>query len=502
MKILSSSLLREADQYTIEHEPITSLDLMERAAMSCVKWIEENLFEKQYTVICGLGNNGGDGLAIARLLIEKKCRVNVIVVNYSSKQSVGFKENYNRLALIAKIKDVNIIAEFVEEIKANEQAVIIDALIGTGTNKSADGFLKECINYINQFNSCVVSIDVPSGLYTDVLNQTSDSIIKADYTLTFQCPKLSFMFPENAQYVGLFSILDIGLNNDFIQRAQAPYQFIVAQDVKVFLKKRDIASHKGNYGHALLIAGSYGKIGAAVLASKACMRAGVGLLTTHVPKCGYEIMQTAIPEAMVQADSEMYFINDHPVLDKYDALGIGPGIGLEKQTQNVLKLIIQNATAPIVFDADALNILAENKTWLSFLPHNSILTPHPKEFERLAGKTSNTNERLKLQVEFSVKHNVIIVLKGAHTSISFSDGTVCFNSTGNAGMATAGSGDVLTGIIASLLAQKYTPSQAAILGVYLHGLAGDFSAKKISMEAMIASDIIENISDSFHFLIS
>jgi NAD(P)H-hydrate epimerase len=308
------------------------------------------------------------------------------------------------------------------------------------------------------------------------------------------------MFPETTVCVGEFSVLDIGLHQQYIDHTSSPYNFITRNDAAALIKKRSKVAHKGNFGHSLIIAGSYGKIGAAVLAAKACLRSGTGLLTVHVPKCGYEIIQAVVPEAMASADEELNFITEHVLLTAYNSIGIGPGIGTEAQTQNVLKLIIQNTPVPLVIDADAINILAENKTWLSFLPANSILTPHPKEFERIAGKASISEERLKLQRDLSIRYKIYVVLKGAHTSVSCPDGNIYFNSTGNPGMAKGGSGDALTGIITALVAQQYSTQQACILGVYLHGLAGDFAAHEGSQESMIASDLIDHLANAFNFL--
>jgi hydroxyethylthiazole kinase-like uncharacterized protein yjeF len=294
--------------------------------------------------------------------------------------------------------------------------------------------------------------------------------------------------------------LDIGLHKEMINRISSSYNYVTFSDIKQLYTPRQKFSHKGTYGHALLVAGSYGKMGAAVLSSRACLRTGVGLLTVHVPACGYEIIQTSIPEAMVSVDSEQKYISDNIHLDRYNVVGIGPGIGMEKQTQNILKVLIQNSRGPMVIDADAINILSENKTWLSFLPQGSILTPHPKEFERMVAMALSPEDRLKEQINFSREYNVYVVLKGAQTSISCPDGTVYFNSTGNPGMATAGSGDVLTGIVTSLLAQGYQAKDAAILGVYLHGFAGDVAAAKHSKESMIASDIIDCIEDFYNSL--
>ena len=506
MKIFDVNQIREADKFTIEHEAIASIDLMERAATECVNWITERFNTKtKFTIVCGLGNNGGDGLAIARLLSERNYKVKVAVIRYSEKESDDFKINLQRLKDIEKvsIKEIKKTSELNSFFSGEEEkrGIIIDAIIGSGLNKPAEGLIAEAIKLINHsgFDE-IVSIDIPSGLYCDQLNDAKDNIVKASYTLSFQFPKLSFMFTETAEYIGEFSILDIGLHPDYINHTQTRNYFITKNDVQFFLKTRSKIAHKGNFGHALLVAGTYGKMGAALLAAKACMRTGVGLLTVHIPKSGCEILQTSLPEAMLETDSEVNFISDNIRIEKYNAVGVGPGIGTEKQTQNVVKLLIQNATVPLVFDADAINNISENKTWLSFVPANSVFTPHPKEFERLAGKTENSLERLKMQKDFSIKYNVYVVLKGAHTAISCPNGDIYFNSTGNPGMATGGSGDVLTGIITSLMAQGYTSQQSCILGVYLHGLAGDFAAHEKSEEAMIASDIIEYLSEGFKFL--
>jgi len=501
MKILSIKQIRDADKYTIEKEPVASIDLMERAAISCVDWITERFdIHTEFKIICGQGNNGGDGLAIARLLTEKQYKVQVVVVHHSDNHSSDFMTNYERFRSKNDPVDVNSITSFHTTFQVEQNTVIIDALVGSGLNKPLEGLLADCVSFINKFSVPVISIDMPSGLYGDVLNNPTDTIIKANYTLTFQFLKLSFMFTENAKYIGEFSVLNIGLHPDYINHALTQNHFITRNDVSVLLKTRSKVAHKGTFGHALLVCGSYGKMGAAILASKACMRSGAGLLTVHIPKCGYDILQTTVPEAIVDTDTETNFISDNIKVEKYNTIGIGPGIGTEKQTQHVVKLLIQNSSVPLVFDADAINIIAENKTWLSFIPANCIFTPHPKEFERLTGKSSDTSERLQLQRHFSLKYKAYVVLKGAHTSISCPDGTVLFNSTGNPGMATAGTGDVLTGIITSLLAQGYTSQYSCIIGVYLHGLAGDFAAHEKSEESMIASDIIENLGEGFKYL--
>ena len=502
MKIFSVDQIREADKFTIKNEPITSIALMERAALACYEWIQKSTnLSSEVIVFCGNGNNGADGLAIARILKEEGQVVKVVVLNHSDRRSDNFNINYARIKDRIEIAEINTIDDLKLVKFDNENTnVIVDAILGSGINKPTAGLLADCIKYINNLPCEKISIDLPSGLFCDGLNSKNDPILNADYTLSFQFPKLSFMFSENEKFVGKFTILDIELSQEFISNTKANYYLLTKEDVRAILKKRNSLAHKGNFGHALIVSGSKGKMGAAVLSSKACIRSGTGLVTVRVPACGYQIIQITNPEAMADVDSSADFITDNIQLENYNAIGVGPGIGMDKQTQNVLKLLIQNSVVPIVFDADAINILAENKTWLSFIPPDCIFTPHIKEFERLVGKVSGSDERLLQQIEFSRKYRAYVVLKGAHTSISSPSGEVFFNSTGNPGMATGGSGDVLTGIITSLIAQKYSSLQACLLGVYLHGLAGDFASTKKTQETMVASDIIMGLSDAIKFI--
>lgn len=502
MKILPIDKVREADAYTIDNEPISSIDLMERAAKQLVNWISKHIqTSRMVHIFCGLGNNGGDGLAVGRLLAEQGYRVHLYPVRTTDHTSADFQHNLDRLPSDTNTKVVDI------ESEANfpllqEEDVIIDALFGSGLTRTVSGLAAKLISYINSSIAVTISIDIPSGLFADQPSSAKNAaIIKADYTLSLQFPKLAFMFPENDVYVGQWEVLDIGLHADYINKANTKDFYMCAADIAPMLSPRKKFSHKGSYGHALLIAGGYGKMGAAVLASRACLRTGVGLLHTHIPNSGIQLMQTSSPETMLSLDRYENYFSEVPGLSPYTAVGVGPGIGMEHQSQMALKLLIQECSIPMVFDADALNILAENKTWLAFLPPNSILTPHPKEFERLAGSWSNDFERLQLQRNMAVKHGLYVVLKGAHTSICFPDGRCFFNSTGNPGMATAGSGDVLTGMITALLAQAYSPGRAAVLGVFIHGLAGDLAIKKTGMQALIASDIIDHIGAAFKLIV-
>jgi NAD(P)H-hydrate epimerase len=498
MKILPVEKIREADAYTIANEPIADIELMERASGQLFRWLTKRVDSShRFFVFAGPGNNGGDGMALSRLLTDAGYEVNAYVVRFSDKTSDSFQKNYDRFETMGK-KMLHNLKEGDPFPEISEEDVVVDALFGSGLTRPVKGFPGEIIRQINQTPAMKIAIDIPSGLFADTSSKEADGeIVRADYTLSFQFPKLTFLLPENDAFVGSWHLLDIGLHPDFIKSVPVKNFYSTRQDLATILKPRKKFSHKGTYGHALLIAGSYGKMGAAILAAHAALRSGVGLLHVHIPKVGYSIMQTALPETMLSIDRYENYFSDIPELSMYNAIGVGPGLGTQHQSQMALKLLIQQFKLPIVFDADALNILAENKTWLAFLPAYSILAPHPKEFERLTGKWKDDFERLKKQREFAEKFQLVVVLKGAYTSICTPRGDCYFNSTGNPGMATAGSGDVLTGILTSLLAQGYASVEAAMLGVYLHGLAGDIAAKKLSEEAMIAGDIIANLGKAF-----
>lgn len=498
MKILSVEQIREADSYTITNEPIASIELMERAAGECANWLKEHFSkEMHFAIACGMGNNGGDGLALARLLYNEGYSVEVFIAPFFSKASEDFATNRKKLEAVPeiKIKEINSADDII--IKNDRPTVIIDAILGTGLSKPVEGKLAEVIERINSLHCIVIAIDVPSGLMAEDNSKAKHKIIiNANATLTFQTPKLAFMFAENAQHVGDFHVLDIGLSQQFIAGQKTSNYFVTRETVAPIIKRRAKFSHKGTYGHALLVAGSYGKMGAAVLAAKSCLRSGVGLLTVHVPQCGYTVLQTAVPEAMVTIDENEQINTTLKNIEQYNVIGVGPGIGIDKPTEQMIKLLIQTKMS-LVIDADALNILAENKTWLSFLPKGCIFTPHPGEFARLVGKTTTGFDAYTMQREFAIKYGVYLVLKGAHTSIATPEGDVYFNSTGNPGMATGGSGDTLTGIITGLLAQGYSAKNAAILGVYLHGLAGDIAAHELSEHALIAEDITNNLGKAY-----
>ncbi len=491
MKVLNATQIKELDSYTIEHEPINSIDLMERAAGRCAEWIGRRMksFNRLH-VFCGMGNNGGDGLAISRMLAGRNKSVRVYKICHAKQASPDFLVNERRLTGIRNLHYSELTeGDAMPDIEARD--LVIDAMLGNGITRSVQGFMAQVVRHINASGAMVVSVDMPTGLFGED-NRDNDvkNIIQADYTLTFEMPKLSFFFPANDVYLGEWHVLDIGLHPEAINASESKYELLEIEDVRQLYQTRKKFSHKGHYGHALLIAGSYGKMGAAVLAGNACLSSGAGLLTLAIPSSGYQVLQTTLPEAMCIPDEHSHYVTKVPPLLPYNAIGIGPGIGVEETTQRALKLLIQEAPCPLVIDADAINILAENPTWCDFLPKHSILTPHPKEFERLTGKTTNDYERLMKAFQFSARFQVIVVLKGAYTAIVTPDGRCFFNPTGNPGMAKGGSGDVLTGAILGWMAKGYTPIQSAILGVYLHGMAGDLAVKGKGVEGILARDLV------------
>ena len=492
MQILTAEQIRTWDEFTIRHEPIPSIDLMERAASRCLDWLEGNKFlRKSFNIYCGKGNNGGDGLALARLLSEKGCIVIVYILEFGHKGTEDFQMN------LARLHETSVEIRFIQKEEnfhhISQENIIVDALFGSGLNRPLEGLTAKLINHINSSGNKIISIDIPSGLYSDK-SSTGNSIIRADHTLSFECYKLAFLLPANGLWLGILHILNIGLHKDYLQKLKSEYGWIDRDIIHPIFKPRNKFSHKGDFGHVLLVAGSYGKMGAAILSSRACLKSGAGLLTTHIPKCGYAIMQTSLPEAMVNTDeNEQINTSLQERLSQFTAVGIGPGLGQDPKTALLIETIFKEYKKPIVIDADALNLLASNQQLVSLLPPYSILTPHPKEFERLFGSSVSEFERLQLAKQKAIQLQCIIVLKGHYSFIAMPDGLGYFNSTGNPGMAKAGSGDVLTGIITAFLAQGYQPKDAAILGVFLHGLAGDFAASFFSEQSVIATDISDHI---------
>ncbi|MGM9705061.1 MAG: NAD(P)H-hydrate dehydratase [Prevotella sp.] len=500
MKIFTGAQIRELDKYTIEHEPITSEKLMERAATALTGAITERWPKTTRTVVfAGPGNNGGDALAVARMLLDRGYDVSTYLFNVTGHLSADCETNSKRLAAHRRAKDFTTVTADFNPPKLEEGTLVIDGLFGSGLRKPLSGGFASLVKYINQSPTTVVSIDMPSGLMTeDNTYNIHTNIIRADVTLTLQQKKLSMMFAENQEYIGRLEVLDIQLSAEYIDKTDCQCATIEPDMVVRHMRSRDSFAHKGDMGHALLIAGSYGMTGAAILAARACMRSGVGKLTVHTPRHNYTAMQISVPEALVHTDKENDCFSDSLDPSVYNAIGIGPGLGTNENTAMALISQIRRTQCPLVVDADALNILGTHRTWMQQLPEGLILTPHPKEFDRLTGNTSSgSHERLVKARDMAEQLEAFIILKGHYSALCTPDGRVLFNTTGNAGMATAGSGDVLTGIITGLLARGYDRKQACITGMYLHGLAGDIAAEQLGEECLMASDIINFIPHAF-----
>ena len=494
MKILDSHQMRALDEYTIRHEPIASIDLMERASACFVDRFKAYYpVTQQICVLAGPGNNGGDALAVARMLIDAGYRVSCYLVNPHSKLSPDCETNRQRLKDLSGLS-LHEIRDDLSVVTIHKEDLVVDGLFGTGLNKPLGGLFAELVQYLNSSEAEVVSIDLPSGLFSeDNSSNTYETVVKASRTFTFQLPKLSFLLPDSGVYAGEWEVVDIGLSAEGVALADTPYYYTQEKDILPCLPKRSRFAYKNQFGHALLIAGSRGKAGAAVLNSKACLRSGVGLATAYVPAMVEPVVQTAVPEAMTLADPHPKRITACPDLAAYAAVAIGSGLGTHDDTAKALTEILSKCDKPVVLDADALNIISAHDEIRNHIPVGSILTPHVGEFERLAGKCRSSFERLQRAKQLASSWQCVVVLKGAHTAVCTPDGQTWLNSTGNPGMATAGSGDVLTGIIAGLLAQGLSPFNAARVGVFLHGQAGDKALAKRSQESLIAGDVLEEL---------
>jgi ADP-dependent NAD(P)H-hydrate dehydratase / NAD(P)H-hydrate epimerase len=497
MEIFSAAQIRAWDEYTMQHEPIASIDLMERAAVSCLAWLERSGYiGRSFSIYCGKGNNGGDGLALARLLSGLDCTVSVNILEFGHIGTDDFQANLERLhSTPVEVRFVQGPEHFHP---VSPEDVLIDAILGSGLNRKLEGVTALLVEHLNKSGNEMISIDIPSGLFVSSSSR-GNTIVRADHTLSFQVYKPAFLMPENEPWVGEVHILDIGLHPDFLRDVVTDTELVDPSIIGAIFKPRKSFAHKGNFGHALLVAGSFGKIGAAVLSGRACLRTGAGLLTILTPGCGYGILQTTIPEAMILTDPDEKLHTALPSdgTGKYSVVGVGPGIGTEEQTIVFLRDLLQQYRKPMVVDADALNILGAHPDLMEMLPPYSILTPHPKEFERLFGPSADDYVRLDKAHEAAKKHQVIIVLKGHYTYVAMPGGKGYFNSTGNPGMAKGGSGDTLTGILTALLGQAYSPGEAAIFGVYLHGLAGDLAAADGSQESMLPSDLTDHLGKAF-----
>ncbi|MBS7566514.1 NAD(P)H-hydrate dehydratase [Mucilaginibacter sp. Bleaf8] len=471
LPLLTSAQIHEADAYTIAHEPIASIDLMERASKAFVNWFVNHFPDKRQpiSVYCGTGNNGGDGLAIARMLNEHSYQqLNVKIARFSDKSTDDFNTNLQRLQqTTVPLTELNKEENFPQE----ASTILIDALLGSGLNKPLSGDYERLVSQLNQLNKTVVAVDVPTGLPAEVPVDKEATVLRADLVITFQQPKLNFLLPESGSHIACWEAVNIGLHHTFLQSLNSAYQLIEEKDIKAILKPRHRFSNKGTFGHALLVAGQAQTMGAALLCSSASVYAGAGLTTACIPESGLTALNSYQPEVMAIVRQG----NDLPDIDyeKFNAIGAGPGLGKDENALALLTDILVNYNKPMVLDADALNLLATHHELLRQLPAGSIITPHMKEFDRLFGEHSNWWDRLQTLQQKANELNIYIVLKNDYTITGSPDGKLYFNSTSNAAMASGGMGDILTGIITALLAQNYTPLEACLAGIYLHGKAGD-----------------------------
>ncbi len=496
MKIFSAAQIKSWDAFTVSHEPTASIDLMERAATACFNWLVKNNFVQQSIhIFCGKGNNGGDGLALARILSSHHHNTKVYVLQSDSKGSADFETNLARLVTSNLI--IHTIAATDDFPTLTQEDIIIDALFGTGLNKPPDGIAADIIGFMAKSAATVIAIDIPSGMYADKTSRLN-TVVVANYTLSFEQYKLAFLMAENEPYTGEVQVLHIALHKQFVADEPAVFELVDKDMIRQIYVPRKVFAHKGTYGHALLYAGSKGMMGAAILAAKACLRSGVGLLTIAVPEPGGDILQGQVPEALCITDMDEKFMEY--CWHQKAVIGIGPGWGTGTVAVEVLDNIIEKWKGYLVMDASALQYLALYPAKQTLLIANTILTPHPTEFDRCFGESGNDFERVELALQKAAELKIYIVLKGHHTLIATPGGKGYFNNTGNAGMAKGGSGDVLTGIITGLLAQGYIPLHACMLGVYLHGLAGDIAAEKFSQEAMLPGDIILNLGAAFKII--
>lgn len=486
MKILTGKDIREADRYTMEHEPISSLDLMERASRSIARWMEENIGrETPLLFVVGKGNNGGDGLAVVRMLSEEGYSCTVCGLFASELMTDECRTNWERLP-----KDVERCT--IDSLPLTEGTVVVDALLGTGVQGEVKEPVRSAIMKINALKNRVVSIDMPSGMGTEFGN-VERTMVRAWVTLTLEFPKLALLLPEAGDAAGRVVVLPIGLDPQYITENSSPYFYTERAEAQRLIEPRNRFAHKGTHGHALLICGSRGMVGAAVMATRAALRSGCGLVTTHLPESERMVVQVACPSAMVSCDPESVFSCVPKHLERYRVVGVGCGVGQDSRSVQAFRDLLASVTAGVrlVIDADALNILAAHPEYMDLVPADAILTPHLGELKRLVGPWSSEQEKIERVRSLAARLQAYIVVKGANTMICTPGGRCMFNATGNPGMAKGGSGDVLTGYITGLLARGYDPCRAAVLGVYLHGLAGDKAAEKYGEEGMNASDMID-----------
>jgi len=497
VKIFSAEQLYKADQITTEKQDISSIELMERASGQIFQWLHARLQGAQLPIhiFCGIGNNGGDGLALARMLVNEGYNANVYVANFTDKRSKCFLINYDRYKSVTKKWPILMRSE-ADFPPINKDEIIVDCLFGIGLNRAPEGWVKKLIQYLNEQPVYKLSVDIPSGLPANSPIPDTEAVVKSDHILSFQTPKLSFFLPQSAPFVKFWQALDIGLDPMFLQGEPPLAQLVFKPQAQTFYRQREKFAHKGTFGHTLIAGGSYGKMGAIVLSSRAALRIGSGWVSALIPEHGNTILQTAVPEVMTIPLKDVEALSNYQPDFEPTSIAVGMGMGLQDKSETFLAELFKNQKSNLVIDADAINTIAKAPKLLDSIPKNSILTPHEGELKRLVGAWTDDFDKIAKAQEFSKKHEVIIVIKGAHTITVFGD-QLYINTTGNPGMATAGSGDVLSGMIAGLLAQSYEALLATLFAVYLHGSAGNIATGNLGFEAITASDISKHIGPAF-----
>jgi len=519
MKILTSREMKEIDNITINEIGIPGCVLMENAGIQIYRAIKKkfpDLKKEKISIIAGPGNNGGDGLVVARHLFNEGVIPNIYLI--ASKEKVKGDARIN-LDIAEKIglKIQEITSEktwnlYKDEISSS--TLIIDAIFGTGLTRPAEGLFKKIIEDINKISAFKVSVDIPSGLSSDT-HQIIGPCVKADLTVTLGAPKIAHIFPPAEEYIGELIVADISIPPFLFEDEKLKLELIEKQAIISCFKPRRKDTHKGTYGHLFILAGSFGKTGAAIMAGKSALKIGAGLVTIGTPesclpiiaRSMMELMTEPLPETEKKTLSEEALEKVLTLLENKDAILIGPGITTHPSTSNLLFKLLEKIDKPMVIDADGLNIIASNPDILRNLKNNIVLTPHPGEFARLLKTT--TKEILKNKIEyareFAIKYNIYLVLKGYRTLIATPQGNVFVNPTGNPGMATAGSGDVLSGILGGLIVQQNNFLEAILAAVYVHGLSGDIASQKIGERSLVAGDLIKylpraikSLEDSCH----
>lgn len=490
MKIFTTQQIKEIDRLTMRYEPISSEELMERAALVLYGWLAARVDPStRIVVLCGSGNNGGDGLALARLLHLNGFWVEVFHL-VSERCSPEFALNLERLQQLHL--HVNALHDTAPLPPLPPNCLVVDALFGAGLSRPLQGPLAALVEHINASEARVVAIDMPSGMMGEQ-HRAEHPTVRAHVCLTLGQPKLSLLLPEAEVAAPRWEVLDIGLHPQALAEVSTPFLMPTAADIGAMMRPLSPFAHKGSQGHVLVVGGSTGTMGAALLCAQGASRSGAGLVTAHVPEAALPLLLQRQPEVLSSCGERI-------APRRYTAAAIGPGLSTSDGAVRLLIELLEQPSLPLLLDADALNIIAQRTELWAKVPKGTVITPHPKEFERLFGPTTSGYERLQRARQAAQQHGVVVVLKGAYTQVCLPNGEVHINPTGNAGMACGGSGDVLAGLIAGLLAQGYSPERAAIVGVFAHGLSGDLAAQKLGPLGMNSTDIANFVAEALKLL--